>query len=176
MQGDVDDTEFKVSNGSAIFYDRDLNKPNFIAPPSDPANLYEQRIEKIENRISEICYDMSTNQSQESGIALDIKFQGLNASLTKFSRALEDFEARVFDIICKYLTISNDIEINYPKTFSIIDIKKEIANLSEVKELIDSPTYHTQKALQIVNNDLTNLEVDAFDVIKGEIEDANKEA
>ncbi len=175
IQGDTEDSEIKVANDSAIFYDRDMNRPEFIAPPSAPAELYESRITAIENQISNICYDLSTSQSKESGIALDIKFQGLNSSLSKFATKLEDFEARIFDVVCKYLAINNEIEINYPKTFSIIDINKEIEILSEMKDLINSPTYFKQKATQIINNDLTNIEIDVFDEIVSELEDEGKE-
>ena len=175
VQGRADDTEFKTSNGSAIFYDRDVNKPEFIAPPSAPAELYESRIQTVENQISTICYDLSTNQSKESGISLDIKFQGLNSSLSKSASSLEDFEARLFDIASKYLAVNNEVEINYPKTFSIIDINKEIEILSEMKDLVNSPTYFKQKAMQIINNDLTNIEIDVFDEISAELDDEGKE-
>ena len=113
--------------------------------------------------------------SRESGIALDIKFQGLNSSLSKFATNLEDFEYRIFDVICRYLGIVNDIEINYPNTFSVIDVNKEIEVFSELKNLIDSPTYFKQKAIQIISNDLTNIDIETFDIIKAELEDGIKE-
>ena len=60
---------------------------------------------------------------------------------------------------------------NLPKTFSIMDINKEIEIFSAMKELVESPTYFKQKALQIIANDLVNIEIEEFDAIKGEIED-----
>ena len=175
MQGDLQENDLQVSSDSAIFYDRDVNQPQFIAPPSAPAQLYQSRIQEIENQISNICYDLSTNKSQESGIALDIKFQGLNSSLSKFATNIEDFEYRIFDIICRYLGIANDIEVNYPNTFSVIDVNKEIEVFSELKALIKSPTYFKQKAIQIISNDLTNIDIETFDIIKAELEDETKE-
>jgi len=127
------DVEIKLGTDNAIAYAKDLNPPQFIAPPAAPAEIYQNKIKDIEAQIDKIAYDISTNQSQESGIALDIKFQGLNSSLSNFSIRLNDLENRAFDVICKYLGINNDVVITYPKTFSIIDTQKEIAVLEEMK-------------------------------------------
>jgi len=63
----------------------------------------------------------------------------------------------------------------YPKNFNIIDIEKEIGILSEMKSLVDSPTYFKLKAQQIISNDLNTIDVDEFDKISQEIEDSFKE-
>lgn len=173
LQGEVDTLTAGVNN--ALVYDENSNTPEFIAPPSNPAQLIQSRLKELEDYISTICYDLSTNAGVESGIALDIKFQGLNSSLSKFASRLEDFERRVFDVVCRYLNITNDIEINYAKDFSIIDVNKEIEVLASMKELVDSPTYFKQKAIQIINNDLTNIERESFDVIISELEDVGKD-
>ena len=176
IQADTpNEVELNISTDNAIFYQRENDRPDFIAPSSNPANVYQEKIEKIENQISAITYDLSTNQGQESGISLDIKFQGLNGSLSNFSMRLEDLEMRAFDVVCRYLSINYDIVINYPKTFSIIDVEKEINILSEMRDLIDSPTYFKLKALQIISNDLNTIEPDEFDKIVAEVEDSKKE-
>ena len=168
------DVEIKTSTDNAIFYSQGYNKPEYIAPPSAPAEIYQQKIKEIEAQIDKIAFDISTNQSKESGIALDIKFQGLNASLSNFAIRLEDLENRAFDVVCKYLNIQNDITIQYPKSFSIIDVNKEIEILSEMKQLIDSPTYFNLKTMQIISNDLNSIEPEDFAKIESEIEDEKK--
>ena len=176
VQADTpNEVELNISTDNAIFYQRENDRPDFIAPSANPANSYEKKIDKIENQISAITYDLSTNQGQESGISLDIKFQGLNGSLSNFSMRLEDLEMRAFDVVCRYLSINYDIVINYPKTFSIIDVEKEINILSEMKNLVDSPTYSKLKTLQIISNDLNSIEPDEFDKIVAEVEDSKKE-
>jgi len=152
-----------------------MNKPEFIAPPSAPAEIYLKKIKDLENQIDKIAYDISTNESNESGIALDLKFQGLNASLANFAIRLEDLERRAFDIVCKYLNIQNDITIQYSHNFSIVDVNKEIEILSEMKNLIDSPTYFNLKTMQIISNDLNSIDPEDFAKIKSEIEDKLKE-
>ena len=170
------DVEVKLSTDNAIIYGKEFNKPEYIAPPAAPAEIYQQKIKDIETQIDKIAFDISTNEKQESGIALDIKFQGLNASLSNFSLRLEDLELRAFEVVCRYLNIKNDVDILYPKNFNIIDIEKEIGILSEMKQLVNSPTYFKLKALQIISNDLNTIDVDNFDEISQEIEDSFKES
>jgi len=174
MQGDLEDNDIKVSNDSIILYDREVSSPDFIAPPSAPAELYQSRIKEIEGQISSVCYDTTTNQSKESGIALDIKFQGLNSALSTYSTQLEDFENRVFNVICRYLKLNNDISISYPKTFSIIDVLQEVAIFAQMKDLVNSPKYFELKSLNLISNDLPNISFEDFEVIKQEIEDSMK--
>ena len=63
------------------------------------ALIYQNEIHFIEDTINKIAYNLSTNQSQENGIALDIKFQGLNGSFSNFAMRLEDFEISILSEI-----------------------------------------------------------------------------
>ena len=163
-----------LSIDNAITHPVGTKPPVFIAPPAAPAEIYQKEIENIEETIDKIAYDVSTNQSKESGIALSIKFQGLNSSLSNFALRLNDLESRIFDVVCRFLGISDDVTISYPKTFDIIDIDKEIAILSEMKDIVTSPTYFKLKALQIISNDLNTINPDDFAKIESEIEDSFK--
>lgn len=170
------DVELKLSTDNALIYGKEMKSPSFIAPDSSAAAVYQNEILNIEDTINKIAYDISTNSAKESGIALDIKFQGLNGSLSNFAMRLEDFELRVFDVVCKYLNISNDVEINYPKTFNIIDVEKEITVLADVKSLGYSlPKYEKLKLLQIISNDLSSISPDSMDYISTEVEDILKD-
>jgi len=91
------------------------------------------------------------------------------------SSRLQDFEIRVFDVIHRYLSISNDITIDYPKVFSIVDVEKEITILSDIKALgYTLPNYEKLKLMQIISNDLNSVEIENMDTIKVEIEDSLK--
>jgi hypothetical protein len=169
------DVELKLSTDNALVYGKDMKEPGFIAPDSASASIYQKEIESVENSINKIAYDLTTNSSQESGIALDIKFQGLNGSLSNFAMRMQDLESNAFDIVCKYLGITNDVTVEYPKVFSIVDVEKEISILGEVKALgYTLPKYEQLKLQQIVANDLNSVNIEDVDVINGEIEDALK--
>ena len=171
------DIELKLSTDNAIVYGKEMTRPSFIAPESASASIYQKEIQTIEDTINKIAYDISTNQSQESGIALDIKFQGLNGSLSNFAMRLEDFEIRAFDVVARYLQIQNaDVTIQYPKTFNIVDVEKEISTLSDIKSLgYALPTYEKLKLHQIVANDLNSVGNDDLSEISSEIDDVLKQ-
>jgi hypothetical protein len=162
-----------LGTNNALLYDSD-KEPAFITPSNVPTTAYQNEIDSIIELIDRITYDINTNQNQESGIALDIKFQGLNSSLSSFARKCEDFEIRAFDIVCRYLGINLDISISYPKEFNIIDTHKEIETLSMIKAIRDIPSYERLKLQTIIKNDLNNVNDDDFEVIDKELEDGQK--
>lgn len=170
------DVVITLSTDNAIKYGAGMNAPSFIAPDVSPAQTYESKIEAIEERMNDITYDISTTLSAESGIALDIKFQGLNGSLANFAMRLEDLEVRMLDIAVKYLKSKAEYMILYPQTFDITDLTKEINTLDSIKRLGYSiPTYESTKLKQIVANDLGGIDDDTLTQINTEIEDTLKE-
>jgi len=89
---------------------------------------------------------------------------------------LQDLELRAFELVCRYLDIKNDITIAYPKTFNIVDVSKEITILNDIKMLGYSlPKYEQLKLMQIVTNDLSYVDIEELDIIKGEISDISRE-
>ncbi len=170
------DVVITLSTDNAIKYGAGMNAPSFIAPDVSPSATYESKISAIEERMNDITYDISTTLSAESGIALDIKFQGLNGSLANFAMRLEDFEIRAFEIIQKYLKKTPDFTILYPQSFDITDLSKEINTLDSIKRLGYSlPTYEATKLRQIIANDLSGIDDNTLAQINAEIEDGLKE-
>ncbi len=163
-----------VGTDNALIYAGD-KAPSFIAPSSSPTDAYSNEIESIESLIDKITYDINTSKAQESGIALDIKFQGLNSSLSAFASKIEDFELKVFSVISRYLDSLLEVNISYPKEFNIIDIHKELETLSMMKGIREIPSYETLKLKQIIKNDLNNLSEEDALLIDSDLEDKEKE-
>ena len=175
FNGNPADTEIKLSTENAIFYPKDHDRPGFISPESGPAKIYQEEITATESMINRVCYDIDTTQGAESGIALEIKFQGLNGSLGNFAMRMEDLEARAFDIAAKYLGITDDVTISYPREFHILDVPKEIETLEAIKGLgYNLPTYEAAKLKRIVQNDLGGVDDETMEKIGAEIEDGLK--
>ena len=169
---DIDGVDLSVNN--ALLYPKESsNKPEFIAPSESPSATYEKRLEKLENSVKEATYDIDTSNGNDSGIALQLKYKGLNSSLSSFAQRLEDFELRVFDIIYRYLGDNFDIAINYNKDFNLSDIQAELSILGEVNDITDIPTYKIEKLTKICINDL-NPSSEIADKIRSEIEDSFK--
>ena len=170
------DVTLTLSTDNAIKYGSGMERPGFISPDSAPVDAYKEKLIALEDNMNEICYDLSTNLSDESGIALDIKFQGLNGSLSNFAQRLQGFELALFEVVCLYLGVNNDVEVLYPKEFNIIDTTQEIATLASIKELgYTLPNYETTKVQQIIGSDLSNVSQDQMNIILAEIEDGLKE-
>ncbi len=170
------DVAIDIGTDNAIMYGKDMNPPQFIAPPEAPAKIYQAEIEAIEAAIDKIAYDIDTGKSKESGIALQIKFQGLNGSLSNFAMRLQDLEARAFDVVCRFLRIPNDVTVRYPTEFNIVDVQNEIAVLEGIKSLgYTLPAYEKAKLERIVKTDLGGLSEEEMSKISGEIEDGVKQ-
>jgi len=176
MQGDPPGEETTLSTDNAIFYPVEAERPGFIAPPAAPADTYQKKIAEVAASIDRIAYDIDTSKAAESGIALSIKFHGLNGSLSNFAMRMQDLEMRAFDIACRYLGIPNDVSVSYPKEFHVLDVPKEIETLDGIKQLGYSiPTYEREKLKRIVSNDLGGVDDETMQKIVGEIEDGLKE-
>lgn len=145
-----------LGTDNALVYDGD-KEPTFLTPTSIPTSAYEAKISKIEETIDRVTYDVTTTSSNESGVALEIKFDGLNSSLSAFATKLEDLEIRAFDVVCRYLGINNDIEIKYPSEFNVVDMSTEIEKLILMDSVADLPIYKQKKLEEIVKNDLSNI-------------------
>ncbi len=162
------DVTITLSTDNAIKYGQGMDRPGFIAPDASPADIYEKKLMAKEDDMNAITYDISTGLSAESGLALSIKFQGMNGSLSNFASRLEDFEKRLFDVAARYLGITPEIEIMYPTEFNVTDIEQEIATLDAIKAMgYTLPNYERLKLKSIVGSDLTNVSDDQLvDVYK----------
>ncbi len=170
------DVAITLSTDNAIKYGAGMERPGFIAPDSAPSTTYQEQIAALEKNINDITYDITTSLAAESGVALELKFQGLNGSLSNFAMRLEDFEKRLFYIASLYLGVEYDVEIMYPTDFNISDIMTDIEILGNIKDLGYSiPNYEAEKLKQIVSNDLNNVSNEQLGIIGAEIEDAMKE-
>ena len=110
--------------------------PGFIAPPEGPAKAYFEEISKLEAAIKRISLDVEipNDKAAESGIALNIRFQALNSSLSGFARRMEDFERRVLAMVCLWIGIPGDrVSVSWAKDYAIADLKAELETLGAMQ-------------------------------------------
>ncbi len=104
----------------------------FIAPPEGPARVYLEVIAQVEALMRQAALTVNLpNTQQESGIALQLRFQALNASLVHFARRMEDFERRVWELVGRWLGMEPQVSVSWGKDFSIADLKTELENCPE---------------------------------------------
>ena len=109
---------------------------SFIAPPDGPAAIYRTIIADLEAKVNEIALvpeQPSEGNSQESGIALSIRFQALNGALTSFARRMEDLERRAWTIISKRLGLPDDVAVTWARDYQIADPQTELETLGAMQ-------------------------------------------
>ena len=152
--------------------DRGIVSPSsvgFVAPPDTPAQTYRDVIKDIEEKVAEIGFNtnQSGEKSAESGLALTIRFQALNAALTAFARRMEDFERMVFYVAGRWLGIDADAAYSaqWSRDYQIADVTTELSTLDALaasnfpQEVID------EQMRTIVQLLFTNRTPAVFDAI-----------
>ncbi|MBL8445062.1 MAG: hypothetical protein JNK52_13525 [Zoogloeaceae bacterium] len=107
--------------------------PAFIAPPDGPARIYLDTIAAMERRINDIALAVEAPDQQESGIALQMRFQALNAALSTFSGGMQDLERRAWEISRRMLGLSVAPDIRWNRDFTLADINTELATLQQLQ-------------------------------------------
>lgn len=121
----------------------------FIGPDAANAATYMQVIALMEQKINDIALIVEATNQAESGIALTLRFQALNASLVGFARRLEDLERRMWDLVCRWLRIDNRVQVSWSKDYAIADVGKELEVLAamQASALPDEVLREQQKAV-----------------------------
>lgn len=149
----------------------------FIAPPEGPARVYLDVIAQVEGLIRQaaLIVDIPTSNSQESGVALQLRFQALNASLVHFARRMEDFERRVWELVGRWLGIEPNVSVSWGKDFSIADLKTELEIAQNMAALNAPPSYQQAKLRQLIQLDLGTLPNDDLAAILAGVDEQQQE-
>jgi hypothetical protein len=149
----------------------------FIAPPEGPARVYLDVIAQVEALIRQaaLIVDIPQSNSQESGVALQLRFQALNSSLVHFARRMEDFERRVWAMVGLWLGMEPKVSVSWGKDFSISDLKTEIEVAQNLAALNAPPAYQQAKLKQLIQLDLGTLAEDALSEILNQVEEVQQE-
>jgi hypothetical protein len=107
--------------------------PAFVAPPDGPARVYMDRINALMAEIDEIGLNVASVNQQESGLAMQHRFQAINAELAKFAMRLEDLERRAWDLSMRWLGFSKMPTIQWPRDFNIADVEQEMRILVDMQ-------------------------------------------
>lgn len=107
--------------------------PAFIAPDSGPAETYMKRIEALRARIDVIGLNVAAIDQQESGIAMQMRFQQINAELVRCAVRTEDLERRAWDLSAKWLKMSATPEVEWSRDYQIADVAVELQILQDMQ-------------------------------------------
>ena len=122
-------------------------KPDFIAPPPEPAKIYLEYINFLISQMYKIVnleFALGS-QSGKSGVALDFEFQQVNSLMAGIALHLEQAEYKIADIVARWNGESGfDGKIEYDKDFSFKDIERELKNAMDALSLQISQTFDAE--------------------------------
>ena len=104
-------------------------KPDFIAPPPEPAKVYLEYINfLIEQIYKSVNLEFSLGaQTQKSGVALEFEFQQVNSLMAGIALNLEKAEYKIAELVAKWHGKEKfEGSISYNKDFSFKDIEREL--------------------------------------------------
>ena len=122
---------------------------NWLEPPN---SSLEAILKFRESAIADLKYMAKTGKANgqekqaESGVALKIQYQQLNAILGSKAENLEKWEKRCFELVGAYEDVDYGVMVEYPRTFGVEDASYEIDTAITSKALITSATYSQELA------------------------------
>lgn len=145
--------------------------PAFIAPDSGPAETYLKRIDQLTTRIDDISLKPSGSSAQESGLALQMRFRQLNAELARFAGKMEDLERRAWELSRRWLSLSLEVDVQWPRDFDIADVETEMKVLADMQASGMPPEVIAEQQKRIVSLQFSGLDEERMQEIIGIIDE-----
>jgi len=122
-----------IGTNNMLIYEGET--PSFIAPSDGPAATYDQAIERMQESIRRVGYavDEPKSANGESGVALTIRFQALNGVLSSFAQRMQDLEARMWQIVARYMGLREAPTVQWVSDYSLADTERELAILAAMQ-------------------------------------------
>jgi hypothetical protein len=145
--------------------------PAFIAPPDGPARIYLDRIDKMRDQIHEIGLSVATINEQESGIAMQMRFQAINAELSRAAARTEDLERRAWDLSAKWLGMQTAPETEWSRDYNIADVTLELQILADMQAAAMPPEVVAEQQRRIVTVQFGNVEQERMDELLASVDE-----
>jgi len=128
-----DTLQATLGTSNMVFYNGEA--PRFIAPPDGPAATYAQALEEMRESIRRIGYatDQPKGTDAESGVALTIRFQQLNAALSSFAQRMQDLEARMWQLVARWGGLRDAPTTQWATDYSMADMERELSTLTAMQ-------------------------------------------
>lgn len=163
--GIMDIAEVAAEIGTSNMLMHSGTTPGFIAPPDGPAATYLAVIAQLEDKIRRIGHVVEAPDQAESGIALSIRFQQLNSSLSHWASRMEDLERRVWWLASLWLGIQTEVDVSWSDDYSISDRKTELDVLASMQMTGFSEEALREKRAQILTDEFSTMSDDALAVL-----------
>lgn len=134
----LDAKNIVIGNNNALGYEPEYShEPNFIAPPSDPANVLKEHILDLVQemyRMAGLSFVTGT-KTDTSGVSKQWDFERLNQQLADFAQNIQRTEADLINIFSLWINQPIEYNVSYPNDFNISDIAYELENAQAILDL-----------------------------------------
>lgn len=159
-------------------YSKGVERPDFIAPPSDPMRISMEKQDVLKKEIRQLVNLAVANMdpARESAESKKLDAQGLDAGLSYIGLELERIETRIAEIWGAY-TSSEPATVKYPEDYSLQSTSERLTRAKEYNEMIpSSPSKTFQRELtKLVADTLlgNRISADELEEIHSEIDEAD---
>ena len=145
--------------------------PAWIAPPDGPARVCMDRIAQLKAEIDEVSLNVAAPNQRESGLAMTMRFQAINAELSRFSGRMEDLERRAWELSRRWLQMQAAPQIQWPRDFQIADVAIELQILQDMQAAGMPPVVIAEQQRRIVSVQFGGIDEERADEIERAIEE-----
>jgi hypothetical protein len=172
-------TSEKVGSRTGIYYDKDVDRPEFIAPPGETLTssmkLQDQFRDDI-RRLIHLSVEGKSGSRTESGEAKKISAQSLESGLFFIGSVLENGENQISRIWAQYEG-ETPAQVVYPETYSLKSDEEKLSIAEKKAEVISKvPSNKAKKAIskQIISLLLEDeTSVEQLEVMMAEVDSAS---
>jgi hypothetical protein len=168
--------EITVGAARGRRYGKGMDRPGYIAPPTDPLQISMTKQQQLKRDIRELVHlavrDLSVRESAESK---EVDNRGLESGLSQIGLVLEHAERKIAEFWGMYEKTSPPIVI-YPAKYSIrtdAERREDADAMADLRSRIPSKTFQEELTVRIADTLLGHTTTrDILDKIKEEIRDA----
>jgi hypothetical protein len=162
-----------VGTGKGIRFPNSGTPPFYLSPPTPPAEVIMERIEKAQARLVEVAklQDRKVSAAEKSGIAMKYEFHESNSAFAKIAKNLEDGEKKIVRLFYKWQGKDDGpVSVTYPSDFNLSTLAEQLEEALTLVELNVSPTFTKQVKKGVVAAAMPGLDAKTEKVITDEID------
>ena len=163
-----DGKDIVIGNNNAIGYNPMYShEPNFIAPPSDPANVLKEHILDLVQemyRMAGLSF-VTGVKTDTSGVSKQWDFESLNQQLADFAKSIQIAEKDVMEIFGLWIKKPFEYTVVYPNDFNISDVAYELQNAQAILDLNLSDKLKEDVLKKVLTICFPDMEANRFDEI-----------
>jgi hypothetical protein len=151
--------ELEVGASQGRRYGAGLERPGFIAPPADPMRVSMEKQKELKDDVRKLVHlALSSIQSKmASAESKKVDQSGLESGLSYIGLELEHGEKKIANAWSDYENSSDEVEIEYPKLWSLEtqeERDEKVERIKKVRDSIPSRTFQKEMSKRIARTQL----------------------